>query len=106
MKIELTYYLVTTSDWKWGRGETLKDALMAANALNPKNKIRKGIKIQAYKNTQTKKDVLTQKRLNSFLPYYDIKGYKAGEYLLPFVNNYGQPVYYGKLEPIEGFDFM
>lgn len=106
MKIELTYYLVATSDYKWGRGKTLKEALMAANALNPQNKIRRGIRIEAFKNIQTKKDVLTKKRIESFSPYYVIEGYKAGDYLLPFVNSFGTPVFYGVLDKIEGFDFI
>jgi len=106
MKIELTYYLVMTSNYKWGRGETLRHALMAAGALNPKDKLRRGIRVEAFKNTQTKKDVLTERRIKSFSPHYVIEGYKAGDYLLPFVNAYGNPVYYGEMDKIEGFDFI
>jgi hypothetical protein len=103
---ELVYYIVSTSTWNWGRGPTLKEALQEARALNPKGKLKRGIKVDAGKNIQTEKDVLTNKRIESFTPYYNITGYKEGDHLLPFVNNYGTFVYYGKMEKIEGFDFI
>lgn len=103
---EFVYYIVSTSDWKWGRGSTLQEALQNANALNAKGKLKRGIKIDASKNIQTEKDVLTNKRIESFAPHYSITGYQEGDYLLPFVNDYGAPVYYGKMEKIEGFDFI
>ena len=101
------YYIVTTSEWKWGRGQTLKQALEAARALNPKGKLRRGVKVEAQKNIQTDEDILTEESINAFSDcHYIITGYKPGDYLLPFVNDYGTTVYCGKIENIEGFDFI
>jgi hypothetical protein len=103
MKEHYTHYLVATSAGRWGRGADLKTALQSANALNKsETNIKKNLKTLVYINIQLEEDRLTQERVDALAkgPFFRVTGYKAGEFMLPWIDDYGAPHYFGVLEEI------
>jgi hypothetical protein len=103
MKSHHTQYLAATSEGRWGRGDDLKTALQNANALNKsQTKIKKGINVLAHINIQLEEDRLTQERVDALAnnPHFRVTGYSAGEFMSPWIDDYGSPHYYGILEEI------
>jgi hypothetical protein len=104
MKPHYTQYLVATSEGRWGRGDDLKTALKNANALNKsQTKPKRGIEIFAYINIQLEDDRLTQERVDALAkgPFVKVTGYEPGEFMLPWIDDYGSPHHYGILEKID-----
>jgi hypothetical protein len=107
-KFAFVNYLVATSNGSWGRGETLREALSNACAINNKTKkLRKGLKIWGWLNTQTESDMLTEEKVKAMETnqYCPVTGYSPGDYMNPFVNSYGGPCYYGDLVELD-LDFI
>ena len=103
MKSHYTQYLAATSEGRWGRGDDLKTALKNANALNKsQTKPKKGIEIVAYINIQREEDKLTQERIDALAngPFIKVTGYEPGDFMLPWIDDYGCPHHYGILETI------
>jgi hypothetical protein len=101
------HYVVLTDRGYWGRGSTLQEALDKADALNQKGKIRRGVKVIAKKNIQTEKDILDESRIKALESdrFFSVTGYSVGEYLMPWVDDWGSIHYFGRLESIEGLEF-
>ena len=104
--ITFANYLVATDQGRWGRGETMREALDNAAALNIKTgKIRKNVKVFAWLNIQSQSDCLTEDQVNALESdrHFNVTGYKPGEYMKPWIDGYGSPHYYGVLKELELF---
>jgi hypothetical protein len=104
--ITFANYLVATDQGRWGRGETMREALDNASALNIKTgKIRKNVKVFAWLNIQSESDCLTEDRVKELESnrFCRVTGYKAGEYMRPWIDDYGSPHYYGILKELDLF---
>jgi hypothetical protein len=103
MKKHHTQYLVATSEGRWGRGDDLQTALKNAIALNKaETKLKKGISVFTYINIQLEEDRLTQERIEALASdrHCQVTGYNVGEFMAPWIDNYGSPHYYGILEEL------
>jgi hypothetical protein len=104
--ITFTHYLVATDQGRWGRGETMREAIENAAALNIKTgKIRKDVKVMAWLNIQSQSDCLTEDRVKALESdrHFGVTGYKPGEYMKPWIDCYGSPRYYGLLKELDLF---
>lgn len=92
------FYIVMTDAGNWGRGQSLESAMEAANALTDTGRKRKRLTVKAWVNIQTEGDVMTEEGIKSDAQAgITHVGYKAGDYLQPFVSDYGEVCYKGKL---------
>lgn len=111
---EVVFYIAITNEMNWGRGKTILEALTNARALSKgrwkRIKSRTSPKwdgatyqfeVWLKKNTQTDADRLTAEMLEDCRRHYVLKGYEVGDHLIPFVNDYGATVSYGKTVEID-----
>jgi hypothetical protein len=109
---QTVYYIAKTNEFNWGCGETIGEALRNAKALRNGKLKRTGkalyspkripFKVNVSMNVQTDADLLTDEKLEALARMgYTMTGYKAGDRLKPFVDNYGSSIAYGEWEKVE-----
>ena len=100
--ISFKMFIAMTGSGYWGRGKSLTEALDAAHALDKNRGTMKKIDIACWINIQTEADVMTAEGIES-----DARngithvGYEPGDYLKPFVDDYGGVRYRGALIKID-----
>ena len=99
---DVVSFLVSTSEFNWGRGKTLLEALRNAKALSTKgDKLKRGVRVNVSKFTQRDGDQWTEEKEQAALRSgLTIKGYEYGDFVEPFVDGHGGHRGYGELESI------
>lgn len=99
-KLPDPYYVVVTSRGEWGGGGTLLEAAKIANAVGMDHtRVKRGVKCVCYSLTGHNELPMTADDLNpnknGGLSY---TGYSVGDYLKPWVTQYGSLVYKGEIK--------
>jgi hypothetical protein len=100
--IKFKYFIALTNEGYWGRGNTLIKALRNADAINDNKKLKNNIEIIAYMNLQQDGDQMTEDQIvKDKANGIEHKGYKSGDWMKPFVDDYGSVNFKGALIKID-----
>lgn len=100
--IKFKYFIALTDVGYWGRGDTLIKALRNADAINKNKKLKRNVNIVAYMNLQKDGDQMTKDQFaNDKNLGITHVGYQVGDWMKPFVDDYGSVNYKGILIKID-----
>jgi hypothetical protein len=100
--IKFKYFVALTNEGYWGRGDTLIKALRNADAINKNKQLKRNVNVLAFINLQKDGDQMTKDQFASDKSRgITHKGYQVGDWMKPFVDDYGSVNYKGVLIKID-----
>lgn len=104
--IKATFYLVATSEGRYGSGDTLIEAAKNAGAMANKNLRRKSgcyhaLKVMGWVNHQSEECRYGKIKEDAKRAHLTITGYDDEDFVNPFIGSWGQVVAWGTLDRLD-----